>query len=101
MIDIASANSDTASYSLLAKVLANSSNLIFKAISQAPPPGTTYPVSKVLLITHKESCKDLSISLVMSSLAPLTMMEAADSFLNSLKKMKSLSPTASSYTSLA
>lgn len=74
---------------------------MFKAISQDPPPGTTYPVSKVLLITHKESCKDLSISPVMSSLAPLTIMEQTFSFLKSLKKMKSLSPTASSYTHLA
>jgi len=95
-----SANSETASYSLFPNVLAKSSNFILRAISQAPPPGTTNPVSKVLLMTHRESCKDLSISLVISSLAPLTMIEQTFSFLKSLKKIKSLSPTASSYTSL-
>jgi len=94
----ASANSATASYSLDPKVVAKSSNLMFKAISQAPPPGTTNPVSKVLLTTQRESCKDLSISSHINSLAPLTIMEATVEFLKSLKKMKSLSPTASSYT---
>lgn len=55
----ASLYSAIAVYSLLPKVFAKSSNLILKAISTAPPPGTTNPDSKVLLTTQMESWTDL------------------------------------------
>jgi hypothetical protein len=55
----ASQYSAIAIYSLLSKVLAKSSKWTPKAISTAPPPATTAPLSNVLLTTHKESCKDL------------------------------------------
>ena len=51
----ASQNSLMASYSLLPRVFEKSSNFTERAISQAPPPGTTNPDSRVLLITHKAS----------------------------------------------
>ncbi len=55
----ASQYSAIASYSLFPNVLAKSSNFILRAISQAPPPGTTYPDSIVLFITQRESWTDL------------------------------------------
>jgi hypothetical protein len=45
---------------LLLKVLQNWSKWMLKAISTAPPPGTTFPDYKVLLATQIESCNDLN-----------------------------------------
>jgi hypothetical protein len=47
---------------------------MLKAASQQPPPATTKPLSSDLFTTHKASCTDLSISAVINSFAPLTMI---------------------------
>lgn len=79
---------------------------MLKATSTAPPPGTTLPDSNVLFATQMESCNDLksikkylSTSSSIYSLAPLKIIVQAVDFLQPLKKIKSLSPTASSTTS--
>ena len=60
---------------------------MLNAISTAPPPATTDPDSKVLFTTHKESCNDLSISSVINSFAPLTIILADYSLFIPLKNM--------------
>lgn len=48
-----------------------------RAVSTAPPPGTTRLDSNTRFTTQRASCSDRSISSTMKSLAPRKIMEAA------------------------
>jgi hypothetical protein len=63
-----------ANCSLEPSVLAKSSRYTERATSTAPPPATILFDSRTLLITHSESCKDLSTSSRKKSFAPLKMI---------------------------
>lgn len=57
--------------------VAKFSRYMERAVSTAPPPGTTRLDSSTLFTTQSESCSDRSISSTIKSLAPRRMMEAA------------------------
>jgi len=74
MMQRASENSAMANYSLDPRVLAKSSRYTLSATSTEPPPATMEFDSRTLLITHRESWRDLSISSRKKSFAPLTII---------------------------
>ncbi len=61
----------------LTKDVAKFSRWMDKAVSTAPPPGTTLFDSRTRLTTHKASCIDRSISSNINSFAPRRIMDAA------------------------
>mmetsp|Transcript_9423 Transcript_9423/g.20862 ORF Transcript_9423/g.20862 Transcript_9423/m.20862 type:complete len:310 (-) Transcript_9423:411-1340(-) len=78
--------------------VARFSRWIESATSTAPPPATRLLDSIMRLMTHRESCRALSISSSMNSLAPLSTTVHACPFLHPLKYSSSPSPTLSSQT---
>ena len=57
--------------------VAKFSRYMERAVSTAPPPGTTRLDSSTLFTTERESCNERSISSTIKSLAPRRMIEAA------------------------
>mmetsp|Transcript_19340 Transcript_19340/g.28597 ORF Transcript_19340/g.28597 Transcript_19340/m.28597 type:complete len:208 (-) Transcript_19340:728-1351(-) len=72
-----------------------------RAVSTAPPPATKTLPSNILFTTISESCKDLSISSSMNSLAPLRITVQLACVFVPFTNISSPSPTLSSLTSSA
>mmetsp|Transcript_22198 Transcript_22198/g.74684 ORF Transcript_22198/g.74684 Transcript_22198/m.74684 type:complete len:317 (-) Transcript_22198:692-1642(-) len=89
----ASAKAATASCSRVPSVSAKVSRYTLRAVSTAPPPGTTELDSRTRLTTHWASCRERSTSERRCSLAPRSSTEHALDILPPLTTMKSSSPT--------